>query len=228
MKGKGGFLAEKGGEYHGPTNKRTNISFTTFKRGRIMKVVILGIIMMASLTHAQLSNSISILGGAGLFVPVGDSSEYVTNGLRLNAIVGFKINRVLDLGVEFAYNKFAANVDKIKSDAGFPSDMKIDSYAHIIEISAVPTIYLYEKDNIGIYGIFGAGLHLFKSSATATYQGLTQTSETTDQNLGVNFGAGMEFKVNEKIKIGIVPRYHIVFTDDTSTKYFTASAYIKL
>ncbi len=48
-----------------------------------------------------------------------------------------------------------------------------------------------------------------------------EAEEETENDLGVNFGAGLELDMGTSTKLFIEGKYHIVFTEDESTKFIT-------
>lgn len=192
-----------------------------------MRAILLGSVLLASLSLAHGSDETSFKLGAGLFVPTGDGSDFVTNGPRLSGMLGYKTDEMFELGFELAYNKYEMNESEFREQFGIFQGVEVESYFHIIELSIVPTVYLVQNEQMSFYGLVGAGMHFFYGTITMSDDFESETDSDSEQKFGVNFGGGLEFKAGGNLKIGMAPRYHVVFTKGDNTKYFTALLYLK-
>lgn len=179
-------------------------------------------VFAASPAQAQLSVS----AGGGWNAPRGDSTEYRTNGMRVQA--GAELEAGPNLGFELsgAYGRLGLNGSKLKADLGLPAGNTLKSQTEVYEVSLLPKLYLLNRD-IAAYALAGGGPRWVRQTVTSGPGGGT-TSRNTEFCWGVSAGFGVDAAFSEDFRIGFAPVYHVAFADRGDLEYVEFLFYVKI
>ena len=185
----------------------------------------ISIISVTSVTSyaQQMFYSVNI----GISKATGDGSEDWNLGLCIGGNGFYPVNSNISIGGRIAYNRWTPNIDRIEENE--PSiTWDASGSATIIEI--VPSLRLTasasETQNVNFFGQFGTGVFLLNMDAkiTGTDNGETYDLSAANQSeskLGISLGGGLIIGKTGSKRFEILPLYHIIFTEDESTKYYS-------
>jgi opacity protein-like surface antigen len=137
------------------------------------------------------------------------------------------------------YTMFSSDKDKIKNvlaqqftvggEAANPSLITYEGLnASIVSLTINGIGKIPTGSNVTPYGILGAGVHILNlSNHKVEYQGLGDITQdlinvgvisqpTGETKFGMNFGAGIEFKLGN-LKVFVEGKYVMIFTKDEKT-----------
>lgn len=203
-----------------------------------------GVLMTLTCTFvfARTPGSYSLGGFGGLNLPQGpdEFKDYFKSGIGFGAEFKYNINEKMSFVGSFAYLPFNYNEDKMEEDimelVGGEEDIQINIEGGGIKYNAIQAnllLYLSQPEaSTGFYLTGGGGYYMGKSETPdkveLTYAGETiditdmmEGEEESENDLGVNFGAGLELAMGTSMSLFVEGKYHIVFTEDESTKFIT-------
>lgn len=180
--------------------------------------------------------------GTGISKTLGDGSEYWNIGLNANGNLFYSLLDNVSIGGRIAYNRWGANKEKVMSElrSSSPSDYSIGGISgsiNIIEIS--PNIKFLttqrEHQQVQFFAQAGIGYYIMNGKAQYDYSYKNSSSgnsysregnvfiEMEDNKIGLNIGAGIIINSYPNMSFEINPVYHMIFTEEESTKYFTVN-----
>ena len=177
-----------------------------------------------SITYAKMSYSV----GAGFSKPLGEGSEYWKVGFTIGGNGFYHLTPNILIGARVAYSRWSPDAEELTKDyTGYGIDFDISGEATVVEI--VPTVSILassSKDQgLNFFGQVGMGYYLLNLDATVrgTYMGFTvEDSVKAEENkFGLSIGGGVLIGKAGSMRIEILPQYHIIFTEEESTKYFS-------
>lgn len=204
------------------------------KRKNWVVGIALGIFFASALVFAQAPGSYSLGGFGGLCLPQGpeEFKDTFKSGIGFGAEFKYNINEKMGFVGSFAFLPFKFNEDKIAEEMWGDAQVNIEGGG--IKINAIQADLLYSLSqpgaSTGFYLIGGGGYYMAKSQnpdkievTTETYEvtGTMVGKEESENDLGVNFGAGLELAMGTSTKLFAEAKYHIVFTEEESTKFIT-------
>jgi len=114
--------------------------------------------------------------------------------------------------------------------------INVDVSGSISIIEIVPAVRIFpsatETQSINFFGQAGVGLFLLKAKSEVSgtisdpFFGTVTIDEKVDESeskVGLSLGAGITVGKVGSTQIEILPLYHIVFTENESTKYFSVN-----
>ena len=118
-------------------------------------------------TNSDDSLKFTVYGGAGATVPVADTSNYLTPNFDIQAGVGYRFNRHLELPVEFDWDQFGFTKSALDNqiaiyDSIFGNNAVkylLDGNSHIWSFSLQPTYTFYSGPEWGAYVKAGVGFY---------------------------------------------------------------------
>ena len=171
-----------------------------------MKKAFLIIIMLLLITGFGNSQSkypywsVDVTGGGTL--PVGTFGDGYDISGNVGADVVYHIDPFWAVYANGTYNFL-----KVKDDT--TSSSPTTSY---VEATVGPRYY-FSQQKVKAYGEAGVGLYMFNMSST------TNNLSSSNSDLGMNIGAGVEVPISKDIDLTGKAKYHIVFTSGQSTTY---------
>jgi len=171
--------------------------------------------------------------GAGVNVPVGTGSDFLTPGWTFNAGGGFKPDRHLSLGLDFNYDHW-----KLNSRALGTFDVPA-GHTNVWSLTFNPTYNFYPRSKVDFYTTAGYGLYhrnlvftqpVLQNVITCDpfFGFCFNQTETVNQVLaqfgtykgGFNVGGGFSFRLGESpFKFYTEARYHQMFNSGTDMKF---------
>lgn len=169
--------------------------------------------------------TIGAFGGYNLLLNDVSGSGITKGGLAFGGNVGYKIS-LLTIGILSGY------FPMYKSSIDYPAiPTVLPAHTENYYISAIPVLgYAKLKPPvIPVYGIAGAGVYFVKTKI----ENIGANKETTESSsskgkFGFALGAGYQFGLPPIIKVNIGGLYHMISTDNESTKMFTILAAVNL
>lgn len=205
------------------------------------------IIFASTLVFARTPGSYSIGGFGGLSLPQGpdEFKDYFKSGIGFGAEVKYNLNEKTSLVGSFASIPFKFNEDKMAEDIAewVGDEIEVNIEGGGFKVNAIQADLLYylsqPEASTGLYITGGGGYYMSKTQnpdkVEITYLGETiditeefEGEEETENDLGVNFGAGLELAMGTSINLFVEGKYHIVFTEDESTKFITLMGGLRL
>lgn len=163
-----------------------------------IRLAAVALIAFASVAQAQRP----VFGAAvGLTAPQGDFGDVVDNGYHIGAAMGFKVPVLpVALRADLAYTTFDGTDDL---------DVKINTLN--LSVNAV-----HAFAGVGVRPYVIGGLGMYRTSAE------TFGVEDSSTDLGLNGGAGVQFKLGS-LQSFVEARYTHIMTDDEATKVIPIS-----
>lgn len=126
-------------------------------------------------TNADGSAKYGAYIGAGLTIPVGTNSDYLTTSYGIQAGVGRNFNKHLGVNFEFDYDHFGMTGQTISNQSyiytgSYTNSFGIDANSHIWNFSIQPTYQIYSGEGLGAYITAGAGFYHKVGNFTAPQQ----------------------------------------------------------
>ncbi|MHB9030254.1 MAG: outer membrane beta-barrel protein [Candidatus Latescibacterota bacterium] len=173
----------------------------------LLAAMLLSVFAVAG-AHAQLTYD----AGVSFVQPTGDFGDSAFEpGFGIGGDVFYSLPALPNLGVggRLAWNRFG--VDDSVADGGNMS---------IIEILPSARYSFTPADSqFGFFGQAGVGLYHWSS----TIETVIGDVEDDGNDFGFAFGAGATGKFSDTMSFMLMPMYHIISTEDTSTTYFSLS-----
>ncbi len=188
------------------------------------------IILLTSFTSYAQEMSFSANGG--ISKPVGDGSEYWNLGFSVGGNGFYPVSPNISIGGRIAYNKWTPDEDEIiKSVSAIDPGIKWDISGSATIIEIIPSLRVlaspFINQSVNLFGQLGLGLFLFnlESKVKGTYMGSTYdvSIDDSETKVGISIGGGLTIGEKGNAQFEILPLYHIIFTEDESTKYFSVN-----
>jgi hypothetical protein len=121
----------------------------------------------ADYTNSDDSLKFSVYGGAGATVPVANTAKYLTPNFDIQAGVGYRFNRHLELPVEFDWDQFGFTKSTLDNQIAIYDSLfgnnsvryLLDGNSHIWSFSLQPTYTFYSGPQWGAYVKAGVGFY---------------------------------------------------------------------
>lgn len=179
------------------------------------------IALVALLLSMVVASSAFAAGGAfgvngGMAKATGDIGDLLKMGFQAGAFGEYAINEQGSIGVGVDFVKLGVDWGELADEveaAGIKSGLTI-----------IP-ITLYSKwtpvmqSSIAPYVVGGGGFYLVKFKTTVDGQEVTELGYSENKP-GFFLGAGVDYKVNPSIKIGVFGKFHDILTEGESTMFF--------
>lgn len=176
-------------------------------------------------TRQNVVNDSSILGNyaidvrGGLLTPIGRSTDYWNNGYGGGATFWYKVTPNFYLGANGNYYTGDMDGDKMAGDTEYP-DYKWSTSSSYSVMELSPAARLIALD--GIYFVqLSTGVAFYKQKYTLTPPtgyGIEEIKLDEDyQKLCATLGLGLTLYKH----IEVLPQYHIIWTNDRATRYFS-------
>jgi len=201
------------------------------RRAIVILIVCVSIVLVTSFTSYAQQMSYSV--NAGISKAVGDGSEDWNLGFCISGNGFYPVTPNILIGGRIAYNRWTPNIDRIEENE--PSiTWDASGSATIIEI--VPSLRLTaptsETQTVNFFGQLGTGFFLLNMDAkiTGTDNGNTYdlSADRSESKFGISLGGGLIIGKTGSKRFEILPLYHIIFTKDESTKYYSLNIGILL
>ena len=187
------------------------------------------IFITVGISYAQ---EMSFSANGGISNPVGDGSEYWNLGVSIGGNLFRSVSPNFSFGGRVAYNRWTPDEDKLlESVAGIDPGISWDISGSATIIELVPSIRLLapmgENQSASIFGQLGLGYFLLNMNAEVkgSYLGTTHevSMDESESEVGLSVGGGLAIGEKGRTQFEILPLYHIIFTEDETTKYFSVS-----
>ncbi|RXH57571.1 hypothetical protein [Granulicella sibirica] len=189
------------------------------------------------------SNKISFMAGGGFTTPVGDSTNFLKLGYKLQGGVGYNVNKKFGVVFQFDFDHFALpgkllasqqavyNAQNFVYSDGTTVDFSgLDGGAHIWSITLNPTYNFYQGDSMGAYAVVGGGFYHKVTNFTLPQTGeycdpyygcyeyqANQTFDLyTSNSAGVNGGVGITYKFSRFANERFYAEARVVHTFNTA------------
>jgi hypothetical protein len=121
----------------------------------------------ADYTNSDDSLKFTVYGGAGATVPLADASNYLRPNFDIQAGVGYRFNRRLELPVEFDWDQFGFTKSALDNQIAIYDSIfgagsvnrLLDGNSHIWSFSLQPTYTFYSRGTWGAYVKAGVGFY---------------------------------------------------------------------
>jgi hypothetical protein len=165
---------------------------------------------VAAAPAAAQSGAVIGIGG-GSTIPVGSTSDALTNGPHGLLSIGFKPPRLpIVVGVSGMYHRISGDEAVVGPDI---DTQVINGGVDLTAKASRPGMRVLP------YAVIGGGVYNIKAVGSGVPAG---TSSVT--KFGLNGGVGADFKVNPRLAIFVEGRYHNVFTTGTDFTMIPISA----
>ncbi len=184
-----------------------------------MTLVLVALVALGSLSFAQ--NKMTIGGDVGLFLPMGDMGEWYSMGFGVCPTFDYAMNENLSITGTIGYVSWGAKEEIFG----------IEYSVSDIPLKAGAKYYFGGGTGIKPYGIGELGFHMLTSKAEGTFSYLGYTMEidesASETKMGLGFGAGFEYPMNEKMALNVLGEYETIMTEGDAFNNFVIKAGIK-
>jgi hypothetical protein len=196
-------------------------------RNELVKGMLVGMLMAPALLSGQsqsTSKPTSFSVDAGIALPLGDFGKAVGTGFGVHGSLWYKLaNPKLRVRGDVGFDRFAGensiNVGGFSASTDFTV---IPVIGNLVFALGDPKSTATSKP----YILGGAGLVLARGSGSVTVAGRTTSSSSTDTNLGIQLGGGIEFQL-AGFSTFAEARFVNAFGDGGSARYIPLSFGIK-
>lgn len=208
---------------------------------RMILLAVLAFALVASCAYAQRTPGTYSIGAfGGVAMPQGPDNfkDYFKSGYGFGGEVKYNVNPKMSLAGSFSMISFGIKEDAFAGDVGI-EDAKLTIEGGGIKVNAIQANVLYYLMPAGsateLYAIGGAGYYMQKAESPDKVEVEVEgeTYDMTDMfdigedegenDIGVQFGLGMDLPLGS-MNLFFEGKYHIVFTEDESTKLLTVMA----
>jgi len=177
--------------------------------------------------NPQRRSTASFSAGGGFSNLTGDSGEYWKPGFYLNGSFFYPVASSVSIGGCVAYHRWTPDEEKLTEPySGYGIDWDISGSATSLEIVPSVRLTLAKANSFEFFTQAGAGLSMIKLDAKveATYlwQHLEESIDKQENRPCLLFGGGAVLGKEGSIQFEISALYHIVFSKDDRTNYFSA------
>jgi outer membrane protein W len=168
----------------------------------------------------------------GVMVPSGDFGDAAKLGFGGGVYGDYMINEQFAIGIDAGYLMADPKDDYLTLLKGAAEDLGVVDYTVDISNSIIPItahakwLPTMKDSKIAPYVVVGGGFYMMKAKWTTTGKlegvDIGTSSDVTENKPGAFGGAGVDFKVNPQFKVGVFANMHDIFTEGTSTMFFTA------
>ena len=192
------------------------------------------IITTTGLMGQELKKNGFVAISGGFNRPMGQEefkNTYKT-GFGFNASIDGIISEYISLGGEFTYGTNSPDIAGMVKFLGLPGwvvlDAEIDGGdVSIFALNPFIRFILTPKSKVSLSFLSGVGFyHLGVTGGTMRRlsDGASQSfSAVTENKIGLNIGSRLDAPISSKLKIIFLLKYHIMFTENESTKFLIAN-----
>jgi hypothetical protein len=199
----------------------------------------LGFVLMALLCMslaipalAAEKGEISFGLNGGLAMPMGDFGDVAKMGFGGGVYADYWLMPAIAIGVDGSYNRFDYSDDYITLDEALLHEVDpagtVDGTFTLMQFGAHGK-YMFPLENAPVAPWLSIGLGMYNmkdkydvTSSVLDEAGLNPSDEISDTKFGVNGAIGAAFKVSPAFSVGASIGMHDIFTEGSSTQYFTA------
>jgi len=158
------------------------------------------------------------LGGAlGATIPLGDFSDGADLGFHLGGLIEYKPQAIpVNLRGEITYHRNSLKTGSFDQDPTFNNVDGTFSMINFVANAIIP--FGDAQSSARPYAIGGLGV--YRSKASAEFQGVDLSVTSTD--FGINVGGGFQFNLSG-FDTFVEARFHSVFTEDKNTNFIPIS-----
>jgi len=166
--------------------------------------------------------------GGGYSVLTGDGGEYWNPGFYLSATLRTPISSTISLGGLVSYHRWTPDETELTKDIDdIPGvDVDVSGIGRIIEIAPVIRYDMPKTGPIGFFFQVAGGMALIQLNALIEVSVLwlyeSVRIEESENRPFISIGAGFSMGRPQQIQVEILALYHVNFTEDGTTKYFSA------
>jgi opacity protein-like surface antigen len=209
-------------------------------------ILVIGLISTVSAVEPKGKFALSAKGGIAKFT--GDAGDAFKMGFGGGIGAEYFVIDNLSVGGSFQYNTFKfkesdeekalieeakAMIAELEQEIADETDPVLKAYLEALLAAAKEELTALEGEMEGSvklmpFGVYGkyyipmeGKLAPYFMGGVGAYRFSNGDSET---KMGINFGAGGKYSINEKVGILVEGAYHIIFTEEESTKYFDVKA----
>ncbi len=174
------------------------------------------------------SQNLSFTAGGGISSFTGEGSEYWNMGFHLAGQGFFALTPNILVGGRVAYNRVTPDQGEYAREFDYPGlDVTVTGSGSIIEL--LPTVRLHTPvspdQKISVFGQAGLGMYFATLTADMriSYAGTSWEESVSESgnDFGMCFGGGIGFAASDNLRLELLPLYHIIFSEEESTKYFS-------
>jgi opacity protein-like surface antigen len=190
------------------------------KKFFVLPLILLLFVATTALAQMEPAGSMWTIGAnVGYGLPMGDFKDGYDGALTVGGDACYMFTGKYGLELAAQWSKFPANADLVDAlellagesvDANFQFMPVMVDFVAMFPMNAPVTPYL--KGGVGMY------------FETAEVEIGGEKDSVSENDFGVNIGAGMKYAIAETTAIDIGARFHNVMTENQSTQYFTISA----
>ena len=179
-------------------------------------------------------SNFTVYGGAGVTVPLANTSKYLTPNFDIQAGVGYRFGPHFELPVEFDWDQFGVTKGSLDNQIGIYdyliSDNAVkyllDGNSHIWSFSLQPTYTFYSGPRVGAYVKAGVGFYHKVANFTLPgetvdcyyYCGVYETNYNLDHYTsnapGYDAGFGLTYKFSPDSRARFYAEARYVFIDN--------------
>ena len=176
----------------------------------------------------------SVAISAGISNSMGP--EFFKDGYKMGFnfnIAGDRIvKEFISIGGGFTYAMNNPDVVGMIESLGYPEwvDLEINidgAGASIVTVNPYIRFILTPKPKTDLSAIIGVGFYhwgLSSGAINVPSEGYSEPLNSESKSkIGLNFGGRFDFPISSKLKLVLVAKYHIMFTEDESKKFLTAN-----
>jgi outer membrane protein W len=162
----------------------------------------------------------------GVALPTGDWADLFQMGFQGGVFGEYGINEQFAIGVGADYDKVGVKDEYItdledEASAELGVDVTVEVTESIIPITLYAKWMPPMKDSkVAPYVMVGGGYYMMTDKIEASVAGASISVSETVNKPGFFGGAGVDFKVNPTVKVGVFAKMHDILTEDSSTMYF--------
>lgn len=148
----------------------------------------------------------------GMAMPMGDFADFFKMGFGGGVYGDYAVAEQFLVGVDGMYNQFSADED-VFGDLDVTFSM-INFGAHGKWLPPVKDSPMAPYISVGV-GMYNGKIKMED-----------EAEEESESKIGINGGAGVDFKVNPQFTVGVGGAFHHVMTDEEATQFFTVGVNI--
>lgn len=181
---------------------------------RILAVLAVAAMLVISVQPAQ-AEGLSFYGGAGFSKVLNDGAPDGSIGITGGVMFPLSSVENLSIGGELGY----LMLGKVEESSGFFGDLEV-TWSMIPITGQV----WYEVPTAGsVTPLLTGGAGFYMTRVKVEFMGMSESDSETD--FGINFGGGLKFgDPDASMKFGADARFHLVMTEEESTKLLTLMA----
>lgn len=187
--------------------------------------LLLSLVVCSSAFAAGGTTTLGVDGAVAM--PTSDFGQLFKMGYQGGVFGDYGINEQFALGVGVDYVKVGVKDEYISLleavftlEAGVP--VTVDVTESIIPITVYGKWMPPMKGNVAPYIMAGGGYYMMKFDAKVSAAGLAGSGSETVNKPGIFGGAGVDFKANPQVKVGVFAKFHDILVEGGGNMYFNA------